>query len=236
MDQFVYAPGTGAREAWIMMLTLLLDRILSADHHTQPVLLCTAVEHTVYPCVRHCEPANRSACVNFSKHNEGAFATGAFKNTQTSTNMEPTFSTWFRARRTSCAFCECSLFAGAEACPRVALSTEITVPSERRLHFQQNFFSSFRCRFHCFPVFSISLEWIKLSRYLSFTNVAANWTELFALVVRLSCNLKAFHSFCEAKWKIIMLNVFFARLTDEWRGWLWTPTYLYFELGHTKTT
>lgn len=128
--------------------------------------------------------------------------------------MEPTFSTWFRARRTSCAFCKCSLFAAA-----VALSTEITVPSERPITFSTKLLFILSMQISLLPVFFFhffSLEWIKLSRYLSFTNVAANWTELFALVVRLSCNLKAFHSFCEAKWKIIMLNVFFFSTPTDW--------------------
>lgn len=99
------------------------------------------------------------------------------KHTQAFINMDPTFSTWFPARRKSCAFGKCSSFAAAVAWHRVALSTEITEPSERPntiyskllfiLSMQMFFFSLYQLRIF------ISLEWIKLSRYLSSFQMAS---------------------------------------------------------------
>lgn len=65
----------------------------------------------------------------------------------------------------------------------------------------------FLFHFHsCRRIFSNYFFWLNQIKYLSLSNVAENWAKLFALVVMLSCYLKAFYSFCVAKWKII-LNV-----------------------------
>lgn len=64
----------------------------------------------------------------------------------------------------------------------------------------------FFCRHSSRRIFSNYFFWMNQIKYLSLSNVAGNWAELFALVVMLSCYLKAFYSFCVAKWKII-LNV-----------------------------